>query len=263
MELTGILTRVISGAVLAAVVVYVAKRTRTLSTSGALAAWVAGTLCVAAGWAWGALLLAMFVSASGLSGIGEKRKAERLRGVIDIRRERDAAQVIANGGLHAVAAAGFMIFPSPVWYAMGAGALAAAASDTWATELGTLFGGEPISITSGSRVAAGTSGGITAVGTAAAVGGALFIAAATLLANWPVPFAAVSLGGMAGALADSLLGGTIQERRWCELCACSTERRVHDCGTLTQHVGGVTRFENDAVNMLCSGVGAVVALLLS
>ncbi|MFL5593941.1 MAG: DUF92 domain-containing protein [Gemmatimonadaceae bacterium] len=257
------LTRVIAGAVLAAVVVYAARRTRTLSTSGAIVGWLVGTICVAAGWTWAALLLALFASASALSAVGEKRKAARLRSVIEAGRERSAGQVIANGGLHAVAAVGFMLFPSPVWYAIGAGALAASAADTWATEVGTLLGGDPISIISGSRVPAGTSGGLTVVGTVSAVGGALFIAGGTSLANWPVAFAAVSLGGIAGALADSLLGGTVQERRWCELCACSTERLVHDCGKSTQHVSGLTRFDNDAVNMVCSAVGALVALLLS
>jgi uncharacterized membrane protein len=64
-------------------------------------------------------------------------------------------------------------------------------------------------------------------------------------------------------MADSLLGATIQEQRWCDLCAKATERLVHTCGTLTRHAGGVVGFDNDAVNALCSAVGALVALLLS
>ena len=82
------------------------------------------------------------------------------------------------------------------------------------------------------------------------------------LANWPVPFAAVALGGMAGALADSILGGLVQARRWCDLCAKSTERLVHSCGTPTRQVGGIAGFDNDLVNAVCSGFGALVALLL-
>ena len=101
------------------------------------------------------------------------------------------------------------------------------------------------------------------VGTAAGVGGALFIGVVAALASWPAPFAAVALGGAAGALADSVLGATLQSRRWCELCATATERLVHSCGTPTRQAGGLAGLDNDAVNAACSTVGALVALLLS
>jgi uncharacterized protein (TIGR00297 family) len=222
-----------------------------------------GTISIAAGWSWSALLLSLFLSASALSKLGERKKAERVGPVVEKGDERDARQVLANGGVFAVAALGSIIARSPIWYAMGAGALAASTADTWATEVGTLEGGDPISIISGRRVAPGTSGGITLVGTVAGVGGALFIGAVAALANWPVPFTAVALGGVAGALADSLLGATLQSQRWCDLCATATERLVHSCGTPTRHAGGLAGFDNDAVNAACSTVGALVALLLS
>ena len=177
--------------------------------------------------------------------------------------ERDAAQVLANGGVYAVAALGFLFSASPVWHAIGAGALAASAADTWATEVGTLATGDPISIVSGRRVAPGTSGGISLLGTAAGVGGALLMGAAAALAQWPVSLPAVAVGGIAGALADSLLGATVQARRWCDSCARATERVVHSCGTPTATAGGLAGFDNDAVNAVCSSVGALVALLLS
>src|SRR5947207_732615 len=91
---------------------------------------------------------------------------------------------------------------------------------------------------------------------------ALFIAVVAILANWPVSFAAVALGGVAGAFADSILGGTLQAQRWCDVCARSTERPVHNCGTTTRPAGGLARFDNDLINAVCSGVGALVALLL-
>jgi uncharacterized membrane protein len=104
---------------------------------------------------------------------------------------------------------------------------------------------------------------MTLLGTVGGAGGALFVAVGGTLANWPVPFAAVAVGGIAGSLADSLLGATVQARRWCDPCSKFTERLVHNCGTPTRHVGGVSSFDNDAVNAVCSGVGALIALLLS
>ncbi len=231
--------------------------------SGAFAAASIGTLAIAAGWSWGVLLLALFVSASGLSKVGERKKTERVGSIIDKGAERDAIQVLANGGVFAAAALGQLLVPSPIWFAIAAGALAASAADTWATEVGTLAGGEPFSIISRKRVPAGTSGAVTFVGSVAGLAGALFIAAAATLARWPVAFTAITLGGVAGALADSLLGGTLQARRWCDVCAMSTERLVHSCGTTTRPAGGLAGFDNDLVNAVCSVVGALIALLLS
>lgn len=176
---------------------------------------------------------------------------------------RDGWQVTANGGLFAAAAVASLVSRSPIWFAIAAGALAASAADTWATELGTLLGGEPRSIVSGKRVPAGTSGGISLAGSVAALGGAAFIALMATLAQWPVPIHAVVAGGVAGMLADSLVGATIQERRWCDACGASTERSVHGCGTFTRQAGGIAGIDNDAVNLICSWVGALVTLVMS
>ena len=263
MQLKEALVRAIAGGVIAVVVSIVARRTRSLSDGGAVAAAIVGTLTIAAGWSWGLLLSSFFVTASTLSKLGARRKAELVGSVTQKGGERDAMQVLSNGGLFAVAALGHLLFPSPFWYATGIGALAASTADTWATEVGTLSAREPVSIVSRKKVAPGTSGGVTAIGSVAGAAGALFIAAGAVLAHWPVPFAAVALGGMAGALADSFLGATVQARRWCDVCATPTERLAHSCGTATRHAGGLAGLDNDAVNAVCSAVGALVAILLS
>src|SRR6185369_3565625 len=136
-----------------------------------------GTLSVAAGWSWGALLLTFFVTATALSKLGERKKDELAGSIVQKGGERDARQVLANGGVYALSALGYLLIPSPIWYATAAGALAASTADTWSTEVGTLVGGEPVSIVSAKRVPAGTSGGVTLIGTTAAVGGALLIGA--------------------------------------------------------------------------------------
>jgi len=260
---TDLFSRALLGAVLATLVVLTARLTRTLSPSGAVAGAVVGTLCMAAGWSWGLLLISLFVSASALSRVDEKRKLARISPVVEKGDERDAGQVLANGGVFAAAALGQLLAPSPVWMALGVGAIAASTADTWATEVGTLSRREPVSILSGRRVPAGTSGAITLLGSLAGVAGAAFIAAEAALASWPVSFAAGALGGVAGALTDSVLGATIQARRWCEACATSTERKVHSCGKPTLHAAGMRGFDNDVVNAVCSAVGALVALGIS
>ena len=64
------------------------------------------------------------------------------------------------------------------------------------------------------------------------------------------------------AIADSVVGATLQDRRWCDTCQTSTERAVHGCGTPTRHAGGITAVDNDLVNLIATVAGAAVAALL-
>jgi len=78
----------------------------------------------------------------------------------------------------------------------------------------------------------------------------------------PTPVA-VFVGGIAGSAADSLVGATVQERRWCDRCAKGTERRVHTCSAATRITGGIPGVRNDFVNVVCTVVGAAVAALVA
>src|SRR5256885_16143890 len=80
-----------------------------------------------------------------------------------------AGHVAANGGVAALAARG------GGWFFV-AGAPAAATADTWATEIGRHSPIAPRLITNGRRVAPGTDGGMTLLGTAGGIVGAGFIA---------------------------------------------------------------------------------------
>jgi uncharacterized protein (TIGR00297 family) len=246
--------RTLAGLAAATLIAGAAWRARSLSAHGAVAAVVVGTVCVAAGWSWGALLIAFFVTATALSRVRRREKERRTGGVVAKGGERDARQVLANGGLFTLAALGSLLAPSPLWGAAGAGAIAAATADTWATEIGTLSRRPPWMITTGRPAAPGTSGAVTVLGTVASVGGALFVAVLALAAGWGAPAAlGAVLGGVAGSAADTLLGATLQARRWCDHCDAPTERLVHACGVATRPAGGVAWLDNDGVN-LASGV---------
>lgn len=248
--------RAAGGLVAALAIAVAARRARSLSADGAVCAVVVGTLSVAAGWDWGALLIAFFLTSTPLSRLGGSIDAIAEKGG-----ERDAIQVLANGGLFALAALAFIAHPATIWQAVGAGALAASTSDTWATEVGTRAKALPRSIVTWRPVAAGMSGGITLPGTLAAGAGAAFIGIVAALVGWPSRVVAAAIvGGVVGSTADSVLGATLQARRRCPDCNLMTERLVHSCGAQTAHAGGLRWLTNDGVNAMSSAIGAAASI---
>lgn len=258
-----VLTRAAAGLLLAGGIAVVSHRVRSLSRSGAIAATIVGTISAAAGWSWGILLIAFFITGTVLSRIGETGKAKRLSSIVSKAGERDAWQVAANGAVYGLAALAFIYSGDTRFRAIAIGALAAAAADTWATEIGTLGTTVPRLITSGERVPAGTSGGISAKGTIASVAAAICAAGGAILAGWGIPCIATITGGLAGAFLDSVLGATLQSRRRCDSCDTSTERLLHSCGNRTRVVGGIELLNNDAVNFAATVAGGLVALAIT
>jgi uncharacterized protein (TIGR00297 family) len=262
--MTVLSTRAVAGVLIAALIAATARRTRSLSSSGAVAATVAGALAVAVDWSWGVLLVVYFVASTVLSHVGSRAKESRTMSVVAKGGARDAAQVLANGGLFAAAALGMLLQPNVRWFLLGAGSLAASAADTWATELGTLYGNTPRSLLTWQQVEPGTSGGVTVIGSVAAMGGAAFVALIAALLGWST-FAVVdvAIGGVAGAFVDSILGATVQACSWCDACGRRTERIVHHCGTPTRHVRGLRWLDNDMVNFLSNLAGGLLAAYLA
>ncbi len=207
-----------------------------------------------------------------------------------------AAQSTQSGSVRASAAE---VADRP-WIAAFAGAYAAATADTWGTEIGTLARGKPRSILTLKPIATGLSGGVTLAGSAAEVVGALWMGACVIAAlhsvpdepasgsNQPAsepsqpaapvrvaplitprntrsrgPFDAIVLGGIAGALIDSLLGATLQELRRCPTCERTCETNPHACRTPTVLVRGIPGFSNDIVNFAATLSGALTAFILT
>jgi uncharacterized protein (TIGR00297 family) len=260
LDTPALLRRLLLAVLVAGGLALAARKARALTRDGAAAAAAVGIACMVAGWAWVALLMIFFVTSTVWSRIGRARKESRTAGIASKGDERDTLQVLANGGAFALAAAASVLWPSTVWYALGAGAVSAATADTWATEIGTLSDAEPRSVWTWRRVVPGTSGGVTPVGTGAAAAGAVLIGTTAIGVGWPRAAAwGAVVGGLAGSMVDSLLGATVQARRWCARCGRSTERTVHSCGEPTQHEGGLRWLDNDGVNALSTAAGALIA----
>lgn len=222
----------------APLIAFTAWRVRALTPSGAVAAAAVGFCHLAfGGWPAAAALLAFFGTSTALSKLG-KRKKDALG--FEKTSQRDAWQVLANGGIASLCA----LAGQPIALL---GALAVACADTWATEVGALWGGTPRKITTLKPVRPGESGGVSLLGTLAALAGA------GLLAAFAGPaWYAVLLGGFIGCFLDSLLGATLQVQ-WKD-----------DAGQLVEvrngaPVRGLSFMNNDAVNALTTLCGAAIA----
>jgi uncharacterized protein (TIGR00297 family) len=202
-----------------------------------------------AGWPGLMLLGTFFVTGSLLS-----------RG--PVARPRTVLQVVANGWTAAAGGILMRVVPAMGWVVL-AGGLAAAQADTWATELGMRVPATPVLLTTGRAVPPGTSGGVTWVGVGAGVGGAGLIAAlAALVHQQPTDAMWITVAGVTGMFADSLLGATVQARYACRRCGMLTETRRHRaCDAAADHRSGLPWMTNDTVNLLGSGVGAALAVV--
>jgi uncharacterized protein (TIGR00297 family) len=215
-----------------------------LSPAGTLwAAAVGFAVAGGTGWRGLVLLFAFFITGSLLTPGGGRRRP---------------VQVLANGGVAALCA---LLTPWAAWAAGAfAGALAAAAADTWSTEIGGRGGRRPRLITTFAPVDAGTSGGITLVGTLGGAAGAALIAALghlTGLAPSRVALA-VGAGGFCGMLFDSFLGAMLQVRWRCRHCGTVTESRNHACASpALAPASGLAWMTNDTVNLAATLVGAL------
>ena len=260
--------QLIIGFFLAIIIAYLAYRTRSLNRSGAVAALVVGTVIFGlGGLRWAVLLLTFFITSSGLSRMFKSRKREANEKYAK-GGQRDAGQVFGNGGIATLFAALHFFLPTAIWPWLGfAASLAAVNADTWATELGVLNPTFPRLITDLRKVVEkGTSGGVSLIGTLAALAGAGVIG---LEAAWLDPaginwsfFALVTIAGLLGALFDSLLGATVQAIYYCPQCQKETERHpTHICGAETTQIRGWRWLDNDWVNFACGAFGVLVVLV--
>ncbi len=265
-------------------IAYLAHRAHALNRHGAVAAGILGSVVFGLGGAaWALVLLTFFISSSVLSRLFKGRKAAAGREFAK-GSNRDAWQVGANGGAAGVLALTFFIFMQfnphsgmlPLLWVGFAASLAGANADTWATELGVLNPRQPVLLTTLRRVPQGTSGGVSLVGTLAALAGSALVGGAAVAmgqAGWAPGFgesvwrvfAIITAAGLLGSLVDSLLGATLQAIYHCPACDKDTEKHpVHACGKPTVLVRGLPWLNNDGVNLMCtlSAAAAGMALVL-
>ena len=172
---------------------------------------------------------------------------------------RNVNQVFANGGVGLILCVFNHFYQTELIYFMFLASIAAANSDTWATEIGKLSRKRPKDIISGRSLSLGESGGITFIGLLGAISGSLIIAIIGYLLNMNTSnLIIVFISGFLGSLFDSILGSTLQSRFILMDGKTIKEEKEQDSYLFS----GLLSINNNSVNFLCTLSGPIFFILL-
>jgi len=207
------------GLMLNAVIAFLAQRAGSIDMPGALSAIVIGTAITAGSGLRGfALMLVFFVVGSAVTRAGYAIKLAR-----GIAQERGGARgwrnAWANGGVPALlgllagAASGEH---AALLLAAYAASVATAAADTCSSELGKAYGRRTFMLTTLRPVVPGTEGAVSLEGTLGGLAGAAAVASVGLALGLygGTTAALVTVAGLLGSLAESVIGSVAERRGW-------------------------------------------------
>lgn len=235
---------VITGVSICAVLSAIAFKKEILNTTGVLASFFVGSLvAVLGGLEWLSVLLAFVIIGFYSTNIGYDKKKER--GLLEgDHGERKMRNVLANGVIPIGIVVVYWFYrtvepvSSSVLLLLTAGyvgSLSTAASDTLASEIGSLDMNARL-ITNFKRVQPGSDGGVSLLGEIAAVLGALVIGVVSFFL-FPLENVVIIafVTGILGCHVDSVLGATLERRNY---------------------------LTNEEVNLIATSVGALIGGLL-
>lgn len=236
---------ILLGLLLAAVFSFGAFVLTGLSLDGMFAATVVGTFVFGlGGWEAALVLVLFFVSSVSMS---DRRKW--LKEDVSESIRRDGRQVWANGFWIVVFLILATMFNTSLFLIAAMAAIATAAADTWGTELGSKSAKSTYLITNFEYVKPGTDGGISIRGTAAALLASVLISGITVyvFSLHLSVFIIILAAGFLGCLIDSYLGAFFQQNNRSVILPV-LQKEIH--------------FSNNLVNVISTGIGGLLALIL-
>tara|TARA_Y100001978_G_scaffold12267_1_gene9828 strand:- start:417 stop:1727 length:1311 start_codon:yes stop_codon:yes gene_type:complete len=193
-----------------------------------------------------------FILSTLLSKVGMKNLRESKSG-------RNASQVFANGGVGLVLCIFNHFYQMELIYIMFLASIAAANSDTWATEIGKLSRKRPKDIISGRSLNVGESGGITFIGLLGSMSGSFVIATVGYFLDINTSYLIILfISGFLGSIFDSILGSTLQSRFILIDGKTIKEEKEKD----SYHYSGLVSINNNSVNFLCTLSAPIFFILL-
>lgn len=246
--------RIVVGLAVAIVIAGAAFILNRISLEALKPAILAGTFAFGLGSFQAAIALVLFFVTSTLLSdlLGNKAEKEKPAGGEPAAR-RTGYQILANGF--------WLMFFLIFWFTTGVqsflvaaiASIAAANSDTWATEIGQRNPGKTVDILTFKEVLPGEDGGVSYKGVVAALTGS-FLISLSILAG-PVQHAGAviliaGIAGFAGCLADSMLGAYLKKK----------EDKIRIPGDFS---GSPLQFMNNLTNWTATGIAAIIALIIT
>lgn len=208
-------TLLIATIVISVLIVLYARIKNKIDLSAVISAGIVGTIVIiSVGVYWFYLVLAFFIAGNFITKYRycEKRMHGIAEGI------RTYKNVFGNGGSAMIFAVFYALTNNPILLFGFMGAMAEAAADTFATEIGQAYEIEPRLITTMKKTNVGRSGAISIHGEIAALMGAAIISAIPLF--FPLDFPSKDvilpagiLAGFLGCNVDSILGATVEKNR--------------------------------------------------
>lgn len=183
----------------------------------------------------------------------------------DLKKEksRNFLQILINGGLGTLFVILYGAFGKTEYMAVSAAAIGGCFIDSLSSDVGVMSRKIPFDPLKRKKVESGLSGGMTVLGTSAALAGSVILGAVTAWAlRLSVTDAVViALLVFAQTLIDTLLGSGIQVKYRCTVCGQITEKTEH-CGEKTEYYSGLRYVNNNGVNFLSSVIVTALACLV-
>lgn len=255
---------IITGAILSLALIFITVKKKAFTLAAALTAGaILMTAAITAGFAGIFIVIAAY-GAIFIVDVIVGKKSERITGEINKKSgARGVTQVLVNASAAILALIAKLVLGGDEWVVVYAVALTECLADSLASDVGVLSKNNPIDICRFRRIKRGLSGGVSPLGTLAALSGCVFMSLFTMIFFGFVPkyFLAILLIPMLGVTVDSILGSLVQAKYTCAECGKLTEKPVH-CDKPCIRTGGVKIINNDAVNLISNFVTALIAVLV-
>lgn len=247
----------IIGLILSCIIALIAYKKKSLDLTGFIMAILMGTLIYYFGsYIIFSLLMLFFISSSLISKFDKIKTDDSNRNFI---------QVFANSFVALFFSILFYVTKNEIYLVLAAMGIAATTSDTWASEIGKFSKGKTISIITFKKINKGESGGISLLGSIAALLGSTIIALVFLLLrslsklelnNIYIYVMLIIMGGFLGNIIDSILGIILQEKYY----DSSSDNKIEKVNNRKEHkkISGLMYVNNDVVNILSSVIITVV-----
>lgn len=176
---------------------------------------------------------------------------------------RRTKQILINGGLGTLLVLLYHLTSKEYYLLVAIVSVSGCFVDSLSSDVGVLSPRPPYDPLRRKSVPAGLSGGMSILGTLAALVGsaAISLALGTHFRLLVIEIVIITAVIFSQTIVDTFLGSAFQVKYRCTVCRAITEKRKH-CGRYTTRASGISWIDNNMVNLLSSIIVTALALFV-